>query len=170
MKSFLNIFTLFFALSLLSNCSSAQKLQTKIPIEIGEVYFQKWNAGVREGGSGIDLYIPVLAELPANIQLDSVYFRESAAKLQKLKEGSNVFVGRFKSDFIQKPNVVMSSDPKEEYGNKAPNINKKIPFEPKDSECVLSFKEGRDTKYFKIEKVIEQPKQNYPSNSSNKGE
>lgn len=170
MKSFLNIFTLFFVISLLSNCSSAQKLQTKTPIEIGEVYFQKWNAGVKEGGSGIDLYIPVLAELPTNIQLDSVYFRGSAAKLQKLKDGSNVFVGRFKSDFIQKPDVVMSSDSKEEYGNKAPNINKKIPFDLKDSECALSYKEGRETKYFKIEKIIEKAKQNYPSNISNKHE
>lgn len=157
-------------ISLLSDCSSAQKLQTKTSMEIGEVYFQKWNAGVKEGGSGIDLYIPVLAELPANIHLDSVYFRGSATKLQKLKDGNNVFVGRFKSDFIQKPDVVMSSDSKEEYGNKAPNINKKIPFDLKDSECVLSYKEGKETKYFKIENVTEIPKQNYPSNSSNKGE
>ena len=154
--------------SLFSNCSSAQKLQTKTPIKFGDVYFQKWNAGVEEGGSGLNIFISIAAELPKSNQMDSVYFRGKAAKLQTFEEKANLYVGRFKSEVYQKPDIVMSSNSKEEYGNKAPNLSKKIPFKLNDSECVVSYKEGTTTKYFKIEKIIEKLAQNYPSARPNR--
>src|SRR5690606_41772555 len=62
-----------------SQCSSSQKLQEKAPVTFGEVYFQRWNAGIQGGGSGINLFIPVM---DTNVVLDSVYFRGKSAKLE----------------------------------------------------------------------------------------
>ena len=163
MKYFISISASILIFSLFSNCSSAQKLQEKAPITFGAVYFQKWNAGVEEGDTGLNIFIPIATELSKKIQLDSVYFRGKAAKLQFFEEKANLYVGRFKSEALQKPDIVMTSNPKDEYGNKAPNLSKKIPFELQDSECVVSYKDGTNTKYYKIEKIIEKPKLNYPS-------
>ncbi|MBT8303849.1 MAG: hypothetical protein KJP09_05210 [Bacteroidia bacterium] len=49
----------------------------------------------------------------------------------------------------------MSGDSKQEYGNKRPEDTEKIPFELKMNECVVSYKEGKKTKYFKIDEVEE---------------
>ncbi|MEZ4792929.1 MAG: hypothetical protein R2783_05565 [Gelidibacter sp.] len=155
-------------LFLFTDCSTAQKLQKKAPITIENVYCQKWTAGVKGGGSGINLFIPVSAEMPQTIQLDSVYFRGKAAKLEKTKAQNILYVGRLETNFNSKQNIIMSSDPNEEYGNEPPKLEKKIPFDLNDSECVVSFKEGGETKYFKIENITEKPSQNYPSAPPNK--
>ncbi len=157
-------------ISLFSSCSSAQKLVTNPPMTLGDVYFQKWIAGIKDGGSGMDLYIPITGDLPNNIQLDSVYFSGKVIKLQKLESSNELYVGRFKSNLNPKPDVVMSSEMNEEYGNKVLKLENKIPFELKNSECVVSYREDEKTKYFKIEGIIEKPSQNYPGRPLEKHE
>jgi len=148
-----------------SQCSSAQKLQDKAPITIGKAYCQSWIAGVEGGGAGLNIFIPVIDN---SIILDSVYFRGKAAKLEVKQEENILYVGRFPSDFNQKRDIIMSSDPKAEYGNEMPNISKKIPFELKNNECVISYKEGKTTKYFKVDNVVEKDLVPYPSAPPNK--
>jgi hypothetical protein len=163
MKLFKHIAFLIFLMSLLSNCSSAQKLQEKAPMGYGEVYCEKWVSGVQGGGSGINIFIPISNELPNSIQLDSVYFRGKGSKLEIIKGENTLYVGRFKTSFNQGQDMVMSSDPNDEYGNPVPILKEKIPFVLQDSECVISYKEGSDTKYFRIENIIEKQPQHYPS-------
>lgn len=153
-----------------TNCSTAQKLQNTAPVSFGEVYSQKWVAGVKGGGSGINLFIPVSEEIPENIQMDSVYFRGKVVKLERVTGENPMFVGRFVTEFNQKEDITMSSDPKEEYGNQAPKLDKKSHFDLKDSECVISYKDGTDTKYFKIENITEQKVEHFPSAPQNKQE
>ncbi|MCK7589560.1 hypothetical protein M0G43_03130 [Subsaxibacter sp. CAU 1640] len=154
--------SIFAIMIVVVGCSSAQKLQSSSPIDVEEVYFQKWVAGVKGGGSGIDLFIHSKNKATA-IELDSVYFRGKAVKLETIKDENLIYVGRFKTEFNKKQDIVMSSDPNEEYGNSVPNIPKKIPFELKDSECVISYKQNGDIRYFKLENITEKPSQNYPS-------
>ena len=144
-----------------SQCSSSRSLQKKSPVELEQVYCQRWVAGVQGGGSGINIFIPVK---DLSVELDSVYFRGKAVQLE-IKPGETMYVGRFMSDFNKPkdPNVVMSSDPKAEYGNKLPELPQKIPFELKDDECVISYKDGKKTKYFKVENVVEKDLLAYPS-------
>ena len=148
-----------------SQCSSSQKLQEKAPAMFGDVYFQRWNAGVQGGGSGINLFIPVA---DTNIVLDSVYFRGKSAKLETKPTDTSLYVGRFKTEFNQPKDIVMSSNPLDEYNNPLPIQKEKIPFTLKDSECVVSYKDGQTTKYFKIENIIEKEAINYPSAPNNK--
>jgi hypothetical protein len=162
MASFKYIAIIMLHTFLFSSCSTAQKLLTKSPIEYDEVYFQKWAAGIKEGGSGMNLFIPIKKELSKSIQLDSVYFKGKGVLLQKIEGKKTAYVGRFKFNFNHKKDTTMSSVLNEEYGNQAPILKEKIPFDLKDSECVVSYKEGNETKYFKIENVIEKQPQNYP--------
>ena len=142
-----------------SQCSSSKKLQKNAPEGIGQVYCQSWVAGVEGGGSGLNIFIPVTT---AELMLDSVYFRGKAAKLEFKKEVMQ-FVGRYTSDFNKKKDIVMSEDPKEEYGNEMPAVEKPIPFKLEENECVISFTEGDKTKYFKITNVVEKQALAYPS-------
>ncbi len=148
-------------MSSFSQCSSAQKLEKNTSINFGDVYCQKWVAGIREGGSGINLFIPV-TKSNKNIQLDSVYFRGKATKLV-LAYDSLHYVGKFKNIEKHSRDIIMSSEPKEEYGNQAPQLPKKIPFELERSECVVSYKDNKSTKYVKIDNINEKPMVSYPS-------
>ncbi len=162
MKSFKIISIFILVTFLFSSCSSAQKLQKKAPIKLGDVYCQSWVAGIKGGGSGLNLFIPTQTTDLNHTKLDSVYFRGKSVKLEAIENKTIVYVGRFENDFNQKKDIIMSSDPNEEYGNEIPKIMPKIPFELKENECVVSFQDGGETKYFKIENVTEKATQNYP--------
>lgn len=166
MKPFDFIFIL--VLFIFTNCSTAQKLQKSAPISLGEVYSQSWVAGVKGGGSGINLFIPVLNELPPNMQLDSVYFRGKGTKLEIAANNPSLYIGRFSGKFNQKQDIIMSNDSKEEYGNQLPIKQEEIPFDLKDNECVVSYKDSNSSKYFKIENITEKKSEHYPSAPQNK--
>lgn len=143
-----------------SQCSSAQKLQTKAPTQFGDVYCQTWVAGIKGGGSGINIFIPVMDK---TIQLDSVYFRGKATKLEVNSSETPLYIGRFKTGFNEHKDIIMSSDSNEEYGNKLPEKAVKIPFDLKDDECVVSYIKDNKTLYYKISNVQQKEPLNYPS-------
>jgi len=62
----------------------------------------------------------------------------------------------------------MSNDPNAEFGNEMPEISQKIPFVLKDNECVISYKDGKTTKYFKVDNITEKDLIPYPSAPPNK--
>ena len=153
-------------LFLFANCSSAQKLQKEAPFDIETVYFQKWTSGVRGGGSGLNLFIKI--ENGHEVKWNSVYFRGKSAKLETIENDNLLLIGRFKTEFNQKKDIVMSDNPNEEFGNEPPIIKQQIPFVLKDSECVVSYSEGDVIKYYKIKNVAEKQPQNYPVSDSKK--
>lgn len=154
------VFFLFIPVFMMSfsQCGSTKKFQEEVPLEIGQVSYQNWVAGVEGGGSGVNLFIPIVSN-SNNIILDSVYFKGKQAKLE-LKNQS-LFVGRFKNAANQKKDIVMSSDRIAEYKNPIPKIPKKIPFELKDNECVISYLEKNKIKYFKIEGIVKKESKHY---------
>mgnify|MGYP006945858782 CR=1 FL=1 len=141
-----------------SQCSSAKKLQETTPINLGEVYYQSWVAGVRGGGSGVNVFIPIESN-PNNIELDSIYFKGQKSKLEITN--SKLAIGRFLTDANQMEDVIMSIEPQAEYGNKAPELPKKAPFELKEDQCVISYKQGKTIKYYKILNMIRKQSVNY---------
>lgn len=148
-----------------SQCSSSKDLQKKAPTELAQVYCQSWIAGIEGGGSGINIFIPVE---DFSVGFDSVYFRGKGTDLEKL-ENEKMYVGRFLDTFnTKKRDMVFSSDPKEEYGNQMPETKQKIPFELKENECVISYKDKGKTKYFKVDNVVEKDRLAYPSAPPNK--
>lgn len=121
-----------------------------------------WVSGVRGGGAGINVFISVAEEDETDIKLDSVYFRGKSAKLETKPQNESLYIGRFKSDANKGYDIVMSGDTKQEYGNKMPETNKDFPFDLNNDECVVSYKVGSKTKYFKIGNVVEKKPTEYP--------
>ncbi len=90
---------LFVAVVSFSQCSTIKKLEKQAPLNIGEVYCQKWISGVEGGGSGLNIFIPTS---DTSIELDSVYFRGKATKLETKPQNKSLYIGRFVSNVNQK--------------------------------------------------------------------
>ncbi|WP_142784440.1 hypothetical protein [Changchengzhania lutea] len=159
-KKIIALVLMAFVMTSFSQCASTYKLQKELPLEIGAVYYQHWVAGVQGGGSGVNLFIPIMANTN-DIQLDSVYFQGKQVKLEF--KNNSIYVGRFASKVNQKQDIIMSSETIEEYNNPIPEIPKKLPFELKDNECVVSYQEGNRTLYYKISKITKKESARYPS-------
>ncbi len=156
MKTFVNIVILIFVLFGFSQCGNSQKIVEDPPFVLGEVMAEDWVAGVKGGGSGTNLFIPV--EKGKEILLDSVYFRGKSVKLEKVQRDTYlVYIGRFKSEVNQKKDIILHKDPKKEVGNEPPKLKKKIPFQLKDDEAVVSYQQKKKTYYYKIEGIKEAP-------------
>lgn len=156
------IFLVSILISSLFQCSSVQKLQEKAPFIFGEVYCQAWTGGIEEAGSGVNLFISVSSSQQNSIVLDSVYFRGKSAKFEiREQKDSLLYIGRFFSKPIRN-GIVLSNDLKEEASNTV-TVPQAIPFSLKENECVVTYKAQGETQYYKIENIIERPRNNYPS-------
>lgn len=148
-----------------SQCSSAQKLQKEAPTQFGEVYCQNWVGGVKGAGSGLNIFIPVK---DASIVLDSVYFRGRTSKLELKPDNTQLYIGRFQTEINQPKDIVLSSDPKEEYVNQMPKKETGIAFKLNNDECVVSYQSDGKTMYYKILNVKEKDALHYPSSPPNR--
>jgi hypothetical protein len=160
----LSVVTLSFMASF-SQCSKEQRLEKKAPMEFGEVYYKKNAQAVRDLEPSLTLYIPI-QEDSIKIELDSVYFKGKSAKL--VQSTQNLYFSRF----IMKPayteDIILSSDMAEEHKNKLPKRDSKIPFELKPNECIISYKMGGETKYYKISNIKEKRLKEVPMSPRNK--
>lgn len=150
-KNILKLALLLIVTVSFSQCSTPKKLQKTIPLEIGQVYYQDLISDIKSSGSGFDLFIPILSN-PSNIMLDSVYFRGMQSQLKVTNK--TLYVAHLRTIANQKKDVIMSSEPYAEYGNKVPELTKNPPFKLKYNECVISYKQGFKTKYFKIKGIV----------------
>lgn len=89
------------------------------------------------------------------ILLDSVYFRNNSSILKLDKSDSNLeYVGSLVLP-TKNQNFNLNLDSKKEYGNQAPDISRKIPFELKENEAIVSYLLNKKKFYFKISNVME---------------
>ena len=136
-------------------------MQSTPSFELREVSYQKWAAGVQGGGSGIHMYITIKTN-KNNVVFDSLYFRGLSAKITIGKMGyyANLIIEKRKD-------IVMSGNPEDEYGNKPTTNNVKFPFDLEHDECVISYEEEGQIKYYKFNNLIEKEPLAYPSSSPN---
>lgn len=135
---------LFFA-ALFTGCGGNKNFEKNAPAQLGQAYFTtKENV--------MKLYIPVNAMQAEVIALDSVHFRGKKAQLQQEATTPGVYVAKFTTG---KPDLIMSSDPREEYENKAPQITEKTSFDLKDHEAVLEYTQNGNRRYYRITGIKE---------------
>jgi hypothetical protein len=130
---------------LFASCAGNKDLQGKAPANMGNAYYTSQ-------GETITLYIPVSSIQTNRVSLDSVYFRNKKASLVTSPDKPGVYMATFE---MGKPDMIMSSDPKEEYGNKMPQKMDKMDFELNDDEAVLIFTQNSKVKYYKLTGVKE---------------
>ena len=153
------IFNILFGSALLlgfSQCATSKeiskKLQINTPFSIEKATYTDWVSGVKGGGSGTNVIVTIKDIDSNNIEIDSLYFRGLKVKVE-IKESS--YIGRFNSSINQRKDKVLHSEPKKEFGNQVPIMEKEFPFELKNDEAVLSYKEKGKRKFYKtlLEKV-----------------
>jgi hypothetical protein len=151
MKTFLNIILGTSILFGFSQCGNSKdltyKLQEETSFKIIEPIYQSWVAGVRGGGGGINVIFKVSDLDSKSIEIDSLFFRGQMVKVEKKP---TAYVARFRSNINRIPDIIMSGDTDAEYGNKAPIKERKALFEIEDDEAIISYKENKIQKYFKI--------------------
>ena len=152
-----NIVLGMFGILLFASCACSQKLEEESPIVFKEYYYQKWVAGARGAGSGINFSIDVTSK-PDNIELRKLYFRGMKTELQNKQRTPSVYTAYFKTAANRNPDRIMDADSSAEYGNAVPEYKKvDMPFEINDSEAILEYSEDGNIKYFKLTSVKERP-------------
>jgi len=123
-------------------CASSKEVAANFEdptsFKVNPVYFQEWYAGIKVGGTGINLFIPIAKE-SQDITIDSVYFRNLKGKLVK-KEGKYIAILKNKSLLY----TFTKADKPADY-----------PFTLGDNECAISYIENGQTKYMKISNINE---------------
>jgi hypothetical protein len=118
----MKIIAAFILIGFLS-CSSSKEAETqKVSDTIDSVYYQKWIAGVRGGGSGINFFVTLKKSLEKDIVLKKVAFESYEANFKKLSETN--YVAYIKTNSNQK-DLNLDINPEKEYGNKAPEVQLK---------------------------------------------
>ena len=141
-----------------SNCANGKKLQEKAPQVFELAFYNIWQGSDSNEGSGLNFFLPVRTSKKVVIVPDSVYFRGRRVKLELHPENSLLYVGRFTLPSRTEEDFVMSSDPREEYGNPRPQIKEKIPFDLEQDEAIISYIEDGERKYIKLTGIEKQDK------------
>ena len=145
MKNYISILFLI----LVTSCSSQDKVIKESAIVAS---YQGWVAGVRGGGSGINFYIDLKSELPANIELKKLIFRGYEVPFDK--QDNLHFQAMIKTPGNQQK---FEGDDSQIY------TSPKNALTLADNEAILIFtKDGKEYQQ-KITNVIEKPSLEYPS-------
>ena len=147
------------------NCSTVKTntFTDAAPFIITAPYYNSWISGIEGGGSGINVFLPVSDT--RNIDIDSIHFRGEKAIVEK-KE--SLIIGRFKTTLNQSRDLIMSSNPKDEFQNKLIYKFDLSPFVLADNECVVSYRLQNKRHYYKISDLKKAPHIAYPSAPSKK--
>lgn len=138
-----------FALSFL-NCANQKQtlaqtnpnpnfgLQNEPVFRFDQVQFQEWYAGINVGGTGFNIFLQNITN-DENIILDKVYFRNLTGVLIKGKGQYSALLKNASTDYTWQ-----DTEKPADY-----------PFDLAFNECVISYKENGQTKYYKIASLNE---------------
>lgn len=136
-------------LILVTSCSSQDKVIKESAIVAS---YQGWVAGVRGGGSGINFYIDLKSELPANIELKKVIFRGYEVPFEK-------------QDNLHFQAMIKTPGNQQKFDGDDSQIftSPKNALTLADNEAILVFSKNGKEYQQKITNVNEKPALEYPS-------
>ncbi|WP_130733173.1 hypothetical protein [Flavobacterium sp. J27] len=123
-----------------------------ILLPIQEVYYQKWVAGIKGGGSGIDLYIVLKDPLDKGVFFENVRYDVYDALIEKVSDTS--YAAHMRTPLND---MILDENPKKEFGNQVPNTKLK----PNEAIITYTINEKRFSQHF--ENVKEKEMLAYPS-------
>ncbi|MGJ8591401.1 MAG: hypothetical protein ACSHXF_02565 [Aquaticitalea sp.] len=101
------------------------------------IIFQEWYAGIKVGGTGVNMFIPKFESNP-NMKVDSVFFRNMKGQLIEKDAMYSVILKNDSKDYVPNPS------------NQTTN-----PFNLTGDECMIAYSENGQTKYLKIATAVE---------------
>ncbi|MEX1384575.1 hypothetical protein [Lutibacter sp.] len=142
---------LVLAFSCCRSSKSNNKREQHPPFKITKAFYNTWVGG-QPGVKGYSVQFEIDN---SDIMLDSVFFRNMSAKLERDHTTSkNLFIATFILPNRLK-NYILHRDPKKEFGNELPDILEKIPFQLNSNEAVISYLVDNTTVYYKVTNVVE---------------
>lgn len=122
--------------------SNAQEENQEVPFVLESPYFENWVSGIKEGGSGFIIYLPIKKDRNIEVTLDEVYFKNERIKLE-LHNNDSVYIGKHtNSDFLAKKKHIQ-------------NAQKKTSFNLKGNQCMIIYTYQNKTKYLKLDRLPE---------------
>ncbi|WP_299121146.1 hypothetical protein [uncultured Winogradskyella sp.] len=134
------VFAGIFATTL--QCASPKEVTTTFEkptsFKVKSVYFQEWYAGIKVGGTGVNVFVPVVNKR-SDITIDSVYFKNLKGKLV-VKDDKYFAILKNDSPYYTFRGTQKSDD---------------YPFTLNNNECAIRYIENGETKYLKVVNVRE---------------
>ena len=132
----------FFLILISVGCSNKINLEKNSRLVFEESYYQSWVAGVKGGGSGLNIYLTLENSSNKNIQLEGIYFKDKYCKLKSLGDQkyqcSILMDENRETNFLPPPIVLDTSE-----------IDK-TPFTIEGDDAVIVYIENKKRKYIKI--------------------
>ena len=149
MRTLTSITLSLITLIMFTQCASSQ-FDKKPPFTVDNAKHQKWIGG-KPGSNGTLVNIELTETVSNNISFDSIYFNGEAVRVSvNSLNGKTTISGRFSTNSYKDRPLIIDSDPKKEFGNKAPILPQKIPFELAKNECVISYTINNKKHYYKL--------------------
>ncbi|QAA82310.1 hypothetical protein EI546_11540 [Aequorivita sp. H23M31] len=162
------LFIPLFILSIgIGSCGSSKIADDKMifeenpPFTIENAYFQKWVAGIEEGGSGTKVHLTFRSMEP-NVVIKNIYFQNQIIKAQKSSANPREYTADFPNS--SRNDIVMDIDPVKEAAN-TPSGN--FPFELNKNEAVLGYLFNGKENFYKISHLSEKEHLAYPQSNPN---
>jgi hypothetical protein len=144
-------FLIFITLFAFMGCKT-QNSTIKAPFTITEKTYFYWVGG-KEGTNGTTIKIAGTFKT-TNLEFSKIYFQNHEYKvIPEFKQSEFIVIGN-RSDQL-KENIIMHRDPSQEFGNKPPNSDKKIPFDLEQNEAILVYAINGKDYYYKVESIKE---------------
>ena len=130
-------------------------LTQNTPFTVKNSYCQKWVAGIKEGGSGLNIYA-IINDISEGVTLKEFYFRGKSVDVKTSKDP--IFRGYYKNDINK--GVIMDNNSIIEAANTPLKIS---PFKLENNEAILSYDYNNKVYYHKILNIEEKQTIAYPS-------
>ncbi len=130
----IGIFLLIISIGL-TNCKSQQTNQ-KAPFTITEKTYFYWVGG-KKGTTGTSIKLAGTFD-SRNLSFSIVYFQNHAYEVATILNNNGFILNGNFSEF-RKKDINMHQDATGEYGNQAPEIEKKIPFDLLEDEALIVY-------------------------------
>jgi hypothetical protein len=137
-KNSLSLFLIVISLG----CSNQFNFKKNSNLVFEESYYESWVAGVKGGGSGLNIHLTLEKKLKKNLQIEGIYFKQKYCKLNLQKE--NKYSGYILTSQNRYPNSIAPSQASKE------KETTNIPFTLEGNDAVLVYLENKKTRYLKL--------------------
>lgn len=144
----------------LMTCKST-KIEKNPPFKVTGATYNHWVGG-QPGAKGIKVIISY--ETKADVTFDQIYFANKEGKIDVYKKDGKPYLIGHISTSTSNPgeDLILDIDSKKEVNNKLPQEEKKIPFELKENEAVISYTYKGKKSYYKVTNIKQTKTDFYP--------
>lgn len=137
---------------IVNGCANKFKINKQSVLGFDQSYYQRWTSGVKGGGSGINIFLVLKSSVDLkeeDVQVEGIYFNEFYTTLKFY--APNKFQGfiKTKNNSTDSFETLKEMSSNNEFGRTVVEKTE-IPFELKNDEAMISYKEKGIQKYFKI--------------------